>query len=248
MAIGIIPARFASTRLPGKPLVEICGKYLIQHVYETVSNSKLLDRIAIATDDDRIAEVATKFGAEVIMTDSDLPTGTDRIYQAYQKMGIEDEIVVNIQGDEPLFTGILADELITQLRNSKADVATMFKKITSVEDLFNPSNVKIVVGANGYALYFSRNTLPFINRIKPVEWIHHHDFYKHVGVYAYKASALKRFVELPVSKLESLEQLEQLRLMEDGAKYLCVETDVELIGVDTPADVERVEKILVKRN
>ncbi len=248
MAIGIIPARYASTRLPGKPLIKICGKYLVQHVYEAVSNSQLLSRIAIATDDERIAIAAEEFGAEVIMTDSDLPTGTDRIYQAYQKMDTEDEIIVNIQGDEPLFSGHLADELIEKLSNSQADVATMIKKITSIEDLFNPSHVKAVVGENGYALYFSRNTLPFIRDKKPVDWIKLHTFYKHVGVYAYKAAALKRFVELPVSTLESMEQLEQLRLMENGAKYYCIETDVELVGVDTPKDVERVEKILVGRN
>ncbi len=248
MPIGIIPARYASTRLPGKPLIKICGKYLLQHVYETVSNSQLLDRIAIATDDERIAEAAESFGAEVIMTDSYLPTGTDRIYQAYQKMNTEDDIIVNIQGDEPLFNGHLADELIEKLKESDADVATMIKKIHSVDDLFDPSNVKAVVSSKGYALYFSRNTLPFIRDQKPVDWIKLHTFYKHVGVYAYKASALKRFVELPVSTLESLEQLEQLRLMEDGAKYYCIETDVELIGVDTPKDAERVEKILIRRN
>jgi 3-deoxy-manno-octulosonate cytidylyltransferase (CMP-KDO synthetase) len=248
MAIGIIPARFASTRFPGKPLADICGKPLLQHVFESVSTSKLLSRIAIATDDSRIAEAAHNFGAEVIMTDSDLPSGTDRIFQAYLQMKTEGDIIVNIQGDEPLFSGHLADELISRLSASEADVATMVKKITSVEDLFNPSNVKAVVGNNGYALYFSRNTLPFVRDQKPIDWIKVHDFYKHVGVYAYKASALKRFVALPVSKLESLEQLEQLRLMEDGARYLCVETEIELVGVDTPQDVQRVEKILIRRN
>jgi 3-deoxy-manno-octulosonate cytidylyltransferase (CMP-KDO synthetase) len=245
--IAIIPARYGSTRLPGKPLKDVCGKPLIQRVWEAALQSRLLSRIIIATDDERIADCCMNFGAEFVMTDSELPSGSDRIHQAYQKIESEAEYVLNIQGDEPLITGELIDELILQFDKSDSDVATLIKRIESDEDLFNNNVVKVVVNDIGHALYFSRTTMPFLRDIERETWGQNYVFWKHIGVYLYKIDSLNKFVELPQSQLEMAEKLEQLRLMENGEKYFCMQTDINPVGVDTEEDLEWVRKIFEER-
>jgi 3-deoxy-manno-octulosonate cytidylyltransferase (CMP-KDO synthetase) len=240
--IGIIPARYASTRLPGKPLVDIKGKSLIQRVYEAVSQSQALDRIIIATDDERIAEECKTFNAEFVMTPSELPSGTDRVKFAYDELNENAEIIVNIQGDEPLLFGEIIDKMLAGFAERNADVATLIKKINSYDDLDDPSVVKVALGTNNLAAYFSRTAIPYLRDIEKNQRLEAYDYFKHIGIYAYKLEALEKFFKLPVSKLESAEKLEQLRLLESGALYYCAETDAELIGVDTPEDVIKVAK------
>ncbi len=242
-AVGIIPARYASKRLPGKPLVDIAGKTLIHRVYEAVSSSKLLSRIIAATDDPRIADECGQFNIEFVMTPAKLPSGTDRIAHAYKELGLDHEIIVNIQGDEPFLSGDIIDDLLKKFYKSGADVGTLIKKIQSKEELFSPSVVKAALAKDNIALYFSRNAIPFIRNINHEEWLSHHTFWKHIGIYAYRIESLLRFTELPQSELEKKEKLEQLRLLEDGASYFCVQTEAELQGVDTLDDVKKVRRM-----
>jgi 3-deoxy-manno-octulosonate cytidylyltransferase (CMP-KDO synthetase) len=243
-AVGIIPARLASTRLPDKPLVDICGKSLIQHVWESVSSSLLMDRIVIAVDNELVAEQCLKMGAKYIMTPPSLPSGTDRVAYTCKAIGLNYDIIVNIQGDEPFLTGEIIDDLIVKFAATNADVGTLIKKINSTEELDDKSVVKVVLRKDGTAMYFSRSAIPFIRDAKPSDKINDFVFWKHIGIYAYRREALQTFTELPVSKLEQAEKLEQLRLMENGAKYYCVETSADLIGIDTKEDLERVRKII----
>ena len=240
--IGIIPARYASTRLPGKPLVDIKGKSLIRRVYEAVSQSQILDRIIIATDDERIAAECKTFNAEFVMTPSELPSGTDRVKFAYDELKENAEIIVNIQGDEPLLFGAIIDKMLIGFAEQNADVATMITKIHSYDELDDPSVVKVALGTNNMAAYFSRTAIPYLRDTEKNQRLEAYNYYKHIGIYAYKRDVLERFFALPVSKLESAEKLEQLRLLESGARYYCAETDAVLIGVDTPEDVLEVAK------
>lgn len=245
--IAIIPARMASTRLPGKPLLDIIGKPLIQRVWEAASLSKLLNRIIVATDNDDIFNTCKKFGAEVVMTSSDLPSGTDRIMFAYERINENADIVVNIQGDEPLLNGKIIDNLLEKFINSSADVGTLIKKIDNVNELFNPSVVKAELKENMIANNFSRLPIPVQENVPKEKWLDNFDYWQHIGVYAYRIEALKKFVSLQMSESEKKEKLEQLRLMDIGYKYLCVETDKELIGVDTPEDLEKVRKYFSRK-
>ena len=242
--IAIIPARWSSSRFPGKPLVDLCGKPLIQWVWEAACRSNVLDRILIATDDDRIAECAFDFGAEYAMTPSDLPSGTDRIIYALDELNETADIVLNIQGDEPLLNGKIIDSLLNAFILSDADVGTLVKRINTESELFDKSVVKVVFKSDNTALYFSRNVIPYIRDVNKDELLEKFQFWKHIGIYAYKTSSLRQFQSLSVSSLENAEKLEQLRLIESGAKFLCVETDAELYGVDTPEDLEIVKKII----
>lgn len=242
--IAIIPARWASSRFPGKPLADLCGKPLIQWIWEAACRSNLLDRIIIATDDERIAECAFDFGAEYAMTPSNLPSGTDRIIYALDELNETADIVLNIQGDEPLLNGKIIDSLLNAFTLSDTDVGTLVKRIYSKIELFDKSVVKVVLKSDNTALYFSRNVIPYIRDVDKDELLDKFQFWKHIGIYAYKTPSLRQFQSLSVSSLENAEKLEQLRLMECGAKFLCVETDAELIGVDTPADLENVKNII----
>ncbi len=236
-AIGIIPARYASSRLPGKPLADINGKPLIRRVWEAVSGSKLLSEVIIATDDKRIMEACKEFGAKVVMTPAELPSGTDRIAAACKDN--DADIIVNIQGDEPMINGDSIDNLISEFTKSDADVATMYKKIDNSDDIFDPSVVKVVFSDNKKALYFSRSPIPYIRDVDKCEWIRSNDYFKHIGIYAYRRKALIDFTELKQSQLEKMESLEQLRLLQRGYSYLCVETKDSMLGVDTPNDLEK---------
>jgi 3-deoxy-manno-octulosonate cytidylyltransferase (CMP-KDO synthetase) len=242
--IAIIPARYSSTRLPGKPLADINGRPLIEWVWRAVNKSRLIDDIYIAVDDERVEEACLKFGAKAVMTYPNLQSGTDRIYAVCESLGINSGIVINVQGDEPLLNGATIDKLINSIKDSEASVGTLIKRIENLEELLNPSVVKAEVGKTGRAISFSRSPIPYIRDYPLEQWIQVNTFWKHIGIYAYKYNALCDFVSFPVSNLENLEKLEQLRLLELGYHYLCVETDDFLIGVDTPQDLEEVKKYL----
>lgn len=243
MILGVIPARFGSSRLLGKPLANIGGKPMIQHTYESAFKAKLLDKIIIAVDDEKVYQVVSSFTNDVIMTPKDIQTGSDRI--AYVVKNKPDaDIIVNIQGDEPFIKGAMIDEAIEPLLFDKSvDVATLAKKITSVDELKTPSIPKVVFDYHNFALYFSRSPIPYVRDAKNFqERLTLGNVYKHIGLYVYKREALLRFTELPQTDLEKMEKLEQLRMLENGMRIKIVETSYESISVDTPADLERVRK------
>lgn len=239
--VGIIPARFASTRLLGKPLADIGGKPMIQHTYESSLKSKLLHEVIIAVDDEKVAQVVRNFGARAIVTPKDIATGSDRIAYVAKNLPYA-EIIVNIQGDEPFIQGHMIDEAIEPLFFDKSvDVATLAKRITSVEELKAPSIPKVVFDYNNFALYFSRSPIPYVRDAKSnIERITLAEIYKHIGLYVYRRESLFRFTSLPPTDLEQIEKLEQLRMLENGMKIKIVVTEHESISVDTPEDLEKV--------
>ena len=236
--VGVIPARLASTRLPEKVLVPLAGKPMIQHVWERAKQSKLLNDLIIACDDEKILRAARKFGGKAILTSKDHPSGSDRIAEVVRDLDVD--IVINIQGDEPLIHHSVIDNVANALLNdSSAVMATVIKILDKKEDLNNPNVVKVVIDDHHHALYFSRATIPYHRQVKgPVT------YYKHLGLYAYRKDFLFVFKNLPKSKLERIEQLEQLRVLEAGYKIKTVETDRETIGVDTVEDFKKVEALL----
>lgn len=244
MIVGVIPARFAATRLPGKPLVDLCGQSMIERVWRAASSCAELDRVLIATDDDRVASEAQRIGAEAVMTDPALPSGTDRCQAALAALSASPEIVINIQGDEPLLKSSVLSDLVRVLRGGTADVATPVSHIVEPHDLVDPNIVKVVMTSSRRALYFSRSPVPHVRSADVGEWLGHTAFWKHIGIYAYRTHALERHVALPPTELERLESLEQLRLLADGAHFACVPTDAPFISVDTPEDAERVRRFL----
>ncbi|MBM7652578.1 3-deoxy-manno-octulosonate cytidylyltransferase [Neobacillus cucumis] len=235
-AIGVIPARYGSTRFPGKPLALIHDKPMIQHVYEQVSKSKELDLVVVATDHELIKTAVESFGGKAVLTRTDHETGSDRIAEVASK--IDGDFYVNIQGDEPLIKAELIDALVQAAKESPESVVTAKTEIHSEEDIDNPNVVKVVTNNCGSALYFSRSAIPF-NRAKK-----EHTYFKHLGIYLYPKEILKDFVNLPQSSLEEVEMLEQLRLLENGFDIKVVETNYEVVGVDTPEDIQKVEEIL----
>lgn len=241
--IGIIPARYASTRFPGKPLIQINGKSMIQRVYEQAAKSKLMTKIIIATDDDRIAEHAKSFGAEVVITKAEHPSGTDRCFEAYQLNGQNFDYVLNIQGDEPFLDPEQIDSL-AQGCAEDVEIATQMIKCTDHDVLFDKGEVKIILNSNKEALYFSRNVIPFIKGKDEKEWHKHFDYYRHVGMYAYRTDILEKITQLKPSALELAESLEQLRWLEHGYKIKCIETSFESHCVDTPEDIEKVMRLM----
>jgi 3-deoxy-manno-octulosonate cytidylyltransferase (CMP-KDO synthetase) len=243
MTVGIIPARYASSRFPGKPLIDIKGKSMIQRVYEQATKSSL-KKIVVATDDQRIYEHVINFGGEAIMTSADHPSGTDRCWEAVQKLKESYQYVINIQGDEPLIDPKQIDELAAILKDGTTELATQMIKIDSHELLFNNGEVKIVLNTNNEALYFSRSVIPFIKNVDEKEWHKHHDYYRHVGMYAYRTDVLSKLTELPISPLEKAESLEQLRWLENGFKIKCVTTSFESHCIDTPEDLKAILHLL----
>jgi 3-deoxy-manno-octulosonate cytidylyltransferase (CMP-KDO synthetase) len=241
--IGIIPARYASTRFPGKPLIQINGKSMIQRVYEQAAKSKLMTKIIIATDDDRIAEHAKSFGAEVVITKAEHPSGTDRCFEAYQLNGQNFDYVLNIQGDEPFLDPEQIDSL-AQGCAEDVEIATQMIKCTDHDVLFDKGEVKIILNSNKEALYFSRNVIPFIKGKDEKEWHKHFDYYRHVGMYAYRTDILEKITQLKPSALELAESLEQLRWVEHGYKIKCIETSFESHCIDTPEDIEKVMRLM----
>ncbi|HEX4343365.1 MAG TPA: 3-deoxy-manno-octulosonate cytidylyltransferase [Verrucomicrobiae bacterium] len=240
--VGIIPARYASTRFPGKPLALIAGKPLIQHVAEQCRKAKSLSEVIVATDDQRIAEVAKKF-CRVEMTREDHPSGSDRIAEVAERCACD--AVVNIQGDEPLIDPTVIDAVANALKqNEMSTAATLIKNIAEYD---NPNVVKVVVNTAGRALYFSRRTIPFLREAasrSTAEQLAAFPFLKHLGIYGYRRETLLRLVKFPVSPLENAEKLEQLRALDNGIQIAVVKVNYDSIGVDMPEDVARVEKIL----
>jgi 3-deoxy-manno-octulosonate cytidylyltransferase (CMP-KDO synthetase) len=244
----IIPSRHASQRLPRKALHEIRGKTLIERVYERSAKAIGIDAIYIATDHEDIANHVRDFGAGVIMTDPALPSGTDRVAAAASTLGAEFDIIINVQGDEPLISPDVIEALVRTMRSSASvQVATPINEITNPADLENPNVVKVVLNTWGNALYFSRACIPYLRDhalATPSELLNHHRFWKHIGLYAYRRSALEQFSALRESSLERAERLEQLRLVEAGIAIRCVEVEYESVAVDTIHDVYTVEAIL----
>ncbi|MCL9633583.1 3-deoxy-manno-octulosonate cytidylyltransferase [Bacillus zanthoxyli] len=233
--IGIIPARYGSTRLPGKPLAKILGKPMIQHVVEKAMEAKLLNEVIVATDQKEILEEVKAFGGNAILTSKEHESGSDRIEEVASK--IKGDLFVNIQGDEPLINPHLIDSLIETAKKNMDSVVTAKTKI-AYEDAKNPNTVKVIVNSNDEALYFSRSLIPYNRGETKVI------YYKHIGIYCYPKSILHEYVQLPKSKLEQTELLEQLRLLENGYKIKVIETLYNPIGVDTIEDLEKVEKLM----
>lgn len=236
--LGVIPARYASTRFPAKPLIDIAGKSMIQRVYEQVQKAKLVDRIVVATDHNDIVAEVERFGGEAVMTSPDHPSGTDRCHEALTKMDEPFDYVLNIQGDEPFISPQQIDDMAAVL-DGKVELGTMAIYIQREEDLFNPSEVKIVMNTNHEALYFSRQVIPYLHEVPQDQWFAKQKFIKHVGFYAYRSDILKKITEIPPSPLEKTESLEQLRWMEHGFNIKIVFTEEDTLGVDTPEDLQK---------
>ncbi len=239
MIVGIIPARFASTRLKGKPLVDIGGKPMIQHTYESVKKSKLLSDVIIAVDDERVYDAAKKFGANVKMTPKELSTGTDRIAYVAKKLTTA-EIIVNIQGDEPFIPGKMIDQAIEPLLfDRKVMVSTLAKRIREVNELNSPSIPKVVFDYQNNALYFSRSPIPYIRDVvSDKQKLKVADIYKHIGLYVFRKQQLLKFTKMKQTDLEKFEKLEQLRLLENNIKIKVVVTEEESLSIDTEEELE----------
>lgn len=240
--IGIIPARYASTRFPGKPLALLGGKPVIQHVYEKVA--AVLEAAYVATDDERIYDVVKSFGGQVVMTRTDHKSGTDRIEEAIEKIGGEWDVVVNVQGDEPFVAKSQLDTICHCFDDPTTQIATLGKPFESMEAVQNPNSPKIVVDNMGFAMYFSRSVIPYVRGKEMSTWLTHYPFLKHLGIYAYRKDVLRQVTQLPQSSLEIAESLEQLRWLQNGFKIKVGTTDVETVGIDTPQDLERAEEFL----
>jgi 3-deoxy-manno-octulosonate cytidylyltransferase (CMP-KDO synthetase) len=238
--LGVIPSRYGSTRFPGKPLVDIGGKPMIQRVYEQCKKAKFLSKVVVATDDDRIFEVVSSFGGEVIMTSSSHQSGTDRCNEVVNKIGADFDVVINIQGDEPFINPEQVDQLCDCFNDPKTEIATLIKPITSEEELFNPNRPKVDIDQNNFAKMFSRDAIPSLPGIKKESWIKEHLFYKHIGIYGYKKSVLEKISVLPQSQLELKERLEQLRWLENGYAIKVATTSYEAIAIDCPEDLEKI--------
>jgi len=239
----IIPSRYDSSRFPGKPLADLCGKPMIQHVYDRVLQAKIVSFAAVATDDQRIFAAVRKFGGHAVMTSTEHKSGTDRIAEAVSGLGLEDsDIVVNIQGDQPLFEPAQIEEVVRPLMDDPAiPMSTLIYKIIRPEEITHPNAVKTVFDHNHFAIYFSRSTIPFV-RDKGQQVT----YYKHHGIYAYRKDFLHTFIRLPVGVLERLEALEQLRVLEHGYRIKVVETLYDSVEVDTPQELARVRSLMEK--
>lgn len=247
MIVGIIPARFASTRLMGKPLADICGKPMVQRTWLSAKKAKLLDKVVIAVDDDKVFRVAKDFGAEVFMTPKEIASGSDRIALVAEKIK-DASIIVNIQGDEPFIQGKMIDEAIEPLLfDKKVSLSTLAKRIVNVDDMKSASVVKVVFDYNNYAMYFSRAPIPYVRDARTnLERIENGEMYKHIGLYVYRRDALLKFTTLKQTDLEKIEKLEQLRFLENDFKMKIVVTDYESLSVDTPKDLEIARKFYEK--
>ncbi|ETD21124.1 MULTISPECIES: 3-deoxy-manno-octulosonate cytidylyltransferase [Prevotellaceae] len=240
--IGIIPARYSSTRFPGKPLALLGNKPIIQHVYERAVSA--LENAYVATDDERIYDCVASFGGKVVMTRKDHQSGTDRIAEAIGKIGGKWDVVVNIQGDEPFVRKTQIEVLCHCFDDPTTQIATLGKYFSTMKEVENINSPKIVLDNNGYAMYFSRSIIPFIRGIDAGEWLTSYPFLKHLGIYAYKKEVLDEITKLPQSTLEKAESLEQLRWLQNGYKIKVGITDIETVGIDTPDDLKRASLFL----
>lgn len=242
--MAIIPARYASTRYPGKPLVILGGKTVIQRVYEQVKS--VLDDVYVATDDDRIYSTVTDFGGKAVMTRADHKSGTDRIEEAAEKIGLDADVIINVQGDEPFIQPSQIKTLMQLFDAPETQIGTLGKPFESIDAVENPNSPKIVTDNRGFALYFSRSTIPFIRGKERDRWFGEYPFLKHLGVYAYRREVLAEVTKLPMSSLEKAESLEQLRWLQNGYRIRVGLTDIETVGIDTPEDLTRAEEFLLK--
>lgn len=243
--IGIIPARYASTRFPAKPLALLGGRTVIERVYRQVDG--VLDAAVVATDDQRIYDVVESFGGRAVMTSVHHKSGTDRVWEAYEHIGEEFDVVVNIQGDEPFIQPSQLHAIQHCFDNEDTQIATLVKPFTPQDGLAaleNPNSPKVVVDDNGRALYFSRSVIPYLRGVERSEWLSTHTFYKHIGLYAYRPDVLRQLTALPQSPLELAESLEQLRWLQAGYHIQVGVSQVETIGIDTPEDLARAEEFL----
>lgn len=246
-AVAIIPARYGSQRLPAKPLADIGGKPMIQHVYERAARASLIRRVIVATDDQRIADAVNTFGGEVMMTPLTLQSGTDRA--AYAARELDDaDIIVNVQGDEPLIAPAMIDEAVRVVAESAAPVGTLVRTIEREDELFNPNVVKVVLAADRTCLYFSRSPIPFGRDWAQNEWLRHHTYYKHIGLYVFRRGFLLEFSRLTQTPLERTEKLEQLRILEHGHSIKAGITQYDSLPVDTAEDLETVRRILAQQH
>ncbi|MBT2558266.1 3-deoxy-manno-octulosonate cytidylyltransferase [Hymenobacter sp. ISL-91] len=243
LAIGIIPARYASTRLPGKPLIDLGGQTMIERVVRQAQLANL-QRVVVATDDERILKHVRGFGGEAVRTNSDHPSGTDRVRDAYEQLGVAADCVVNIQGDEPFIHPDQINALLALFADPTTQIGTLVKPVISEEELFSPHLPKAVLDGRGRALYFSRHPLPYQRQYPQSEWLQHHRYLRHIGLYAYRPAVLRALTQLPPSPLELAESLEQLRWLEAGYPIQTAETELETIGIDTLEDVERALRFL----
>lgn len=243
--IGIIPARFASTRFPGKPLAMLGGRTVIQRVYEQAT--AILEEAYVATDDERIYQTVEQFGGRAVMTRPDHKSGTDRIEEAAEKIGTQADVIINIQGDEPFIQQSQIETLMHLFDDPTTQIGTLGKRFETIEAAQNPNSPKIVTDKRGFALYFSRSIIPYIRGKEQGEWLQHFPFLKHLGLYAYRREVLREVTLLPQSPLEIAESLEQLRWLENGYRIRVGFTDVETVGIDTPEDLQRAEAFLASR-
>lgn len=243
--IAIIPARYASTRFPAKPLAQLAGKPIIQHVYQRVAQA--IPNLCVATDDERILQAVEAFDGRAVMTSPHHRSGTDRCYEAYQLMGQNADVIINVQGDEPFIAIEQLHTLLACFDDPNSQIATLVKPYgpeASFEQIKNPNSPKVVVSNDHFALYFSRSIIPYLRGVEPSEWPCHHTFFKHIGLYAYRPEALRYITQLPPSPLEQCESLEQLRWLQAGLRIKVGYTQQETIGIDTPEDLKHAEQYI----
>lgn len=247
--LALIPARYASTRFPAKPLAILGDKPIIQHVYERVSS--IFDHAYVVTDDERIEACVKSFGGRCVMTGTHHKSGTDRCFEALEKLGAGFDVVVNVQGDEPFIAASQLETIKQCFEDNDTQIATLVKPFVptdGIEALENPNSPKVVLDNNSYAIYFSRSVIPYLRGVDKDEWLSRHTFYKHIGLYAYRAEVLKEITSMPMGILEQAESLEQLRWLQAGYRIKVGTTNVETIGIDTPEDLERAKTFLSQQS
>lgn len=241
--LGVIPSRFGSSRFPGKPLIDLAGKSMIQRVYEQAKKSKLLSDVMVATDDERIFNHVEKFGGKAMMTSSSHQSGTDRCAEILEKLNSDFHAVINIQGDEPFINPDQIDLLAKCFEDKNTELATLINRTEDSSLIQNPNRIKVVIDKNNQALYFSRSAIPFMKEIPTTDWAKHHPYFLHIGIYGYRSDILKSITNLPVSSLEKTESLEQLRWLENGYRIKVAKTNFESYSIDSPEDVNNVLKM-----
>jgi 3-deoxy-manno-octulosonate cytidylyltransferase (CMP-KDO synthetase) len=247
--LALIPARYASTRFPAKPLAILGDKPIIQHVYERVSS--IFDHAYVVTDDERIEACVKSFGGRCVMTGTHHKSGTDRCFEALEKLGAGFDVVINVQGDEPFIAASQLETIKQCFEDNDTQIATLVKPFVptdGIEALENPNSPKVVLDNNSYAIYFSRSVIPYLRGVDKDEWLSRHTFYKHIGLYAYRAEVLKEITSMPMGILEQAESLEQLRWLQAGYRIKVGTTNVETIGIDTPEDLERAKNFLSQQS
>ena len=238
--LGVIPSRYGSTRFLGKPLIDIDGKTMIQRVYEQAKKSESLKEIVVATDDDRIFNEVKRFGGNVMMTSASHESGTERCNEVLKNSTQNFDVVINIQGDEPFINPKQIDQLCACFNDEKTDIATLVKEIKENKELFNPNRPKVEINENNFAQLFSREAIPSLNNVDKTAWLNHRKYYKHIGIYGYRAKVLSKICLLEPSPLEIKERLEQLRWLENGYQIKVAETSFEAIAIDTPEDLKKI--------